>query len=146
MKEYVVGFRIDRKSDLVLLIEKQRPAWQKGYLNGVGGNIEPGEAPLKAMVREFEEETGMLVEDWENTVVLSGPGYQIYFFRSFGEIDEAKTTTDEVLIPIRLSSWNMFNIIPNLTWLIPLQLDKIDWPVVMRDTHEQEADHVDGGK
>jgi 8-oxo-dGTP pyrophosphatase MutT (NUDIX family) len=29
----------------VLLIEKQKPAWQRGKLNGVGGKIEPGENP-----------------------------------------------------------------------------------------------------
>ncbi len=146
MKEYVVGFRIDRESDLLLLIEKQKPKWQKGYLNGVGGKIEPGEAPMKAMIREFEEETGMLVEDWENTVVLSGPQYQIYFFRSFGKIDEAETTTNEVVIPVRLSGWNMCKIIPNLNWLIPLQLDSLDWPIMIRDAHETEESHAFSGK
>ena len=35
----------------VLLIEKQDPAWQKGFLNAVGGKIEPGEQPLEAMTR-----------------------------------------------------------------------------------------------
>jgi len=40
MTEYVLGFLMDNYR--VVLIEKQRPAWQKGLLNGVGGHINHG--------------------------------------------------------------------------------------------------------
>lgn len=41
----------------VLLIQKARPDWQAGFLNGIGGRIEPGETPQEAMGREAREET-----------------------------------------------------------------------------------------
>ena len=39
---------------IVVLTHKNRPAWQAGKLNGVGGKIELLESPVAAMVREFE--------------------------------------------------------------------------------------------
>jgi len=39
MIEMVVGFLFDNFSENVLLIKKNRPAWQKDRLNGVGGKI-----------------------------------------------------------------------------------------------------------
>ena len=56
---YVAGFTFSENDTDVLLIEKQNPAWQRGFLNAVGGKIEPGEQPLEAMTREFKEETGV---------------------------------------------------------------------------------------
>ena len=38
--EYVVGFAFDKKRENVALIQKNRPPWQKGKLNGIGGHIE----------------------------------------------------------------------------------------------------------
>lgn len=55
---YVVGFAFTRHADKVLLIRKEHPEWQKGKLNGVGGVMRPGETPVEAMVRKFENETG----------------------------------------------------------------------------------------
>jgi 8-oxo-dGTP diphosphatase len=76
---YVCGFAFDAR-DHVTLIRKQRPTWQKGKLNGVGGKVETvdttpiggtprtiaRESSRHAMSREFLEETGVFVpvEDW----------------------------------------------------------------------------------
>jgi 8-oxo-dGTP diphosphatase len=57
-QKYVLGFAFD-KSDNVILVRKQKPKWQKGLLNGVGGKIEIGETSSDAMFREFREETGL---------------------------------------------------------------------------------------
>jgi 8-oxo-dGTP pyrophosphatase MutT (NUDIX family) len=54
---YVLGFVFSQACDRVLLIWKNRPAWQKDKLNGIGGKIEAGETPKQAMEREFTEET-----------------------------------------------------------------------------------------
>jgi 8-oxo-dGTP pyrophosphatase MutT (NUDIX family) len=40
-----------------LLICKNRPAWPRDKLNGLGGKIEEGETPQQAMEREHREET-----------------------------------------------------------------------------------------
>lgn len=60
-RRYVVGFifSLDRQS--VLLIRKNRPQWQLGKLNGIGGEIEKGETPHAAMTRECAEECGIVI-------------------------------------------------------------------------------------
>lgn len=44
----------------VLVIEKNRPEFQKGRLNLIGGKVEPGETANQAAVRELLEETGLV--------------------------------------------------------------------------------------
>lgn len=79
--EYVVGYAFNRTLNGVLLIKKQRPSWQAGRLNGVGGKIEPGEQPIDAMVREFREETNLATgkSDWHRFATLDGP--EVYLDR-----------------------------------------------------------------
>lgn len=67
MNEYVVlyprlfirnfGYQ---KSARSLLVLKNKPAWQRGRLNLVGGKIEAGETPAQAALRELEEEAGFI--------------------------------------------------------------------------------------
>lgn len=60
LKSAVCGFMFDKRTqELVALIRKKRPDWQAGKVNGVGGKIERGEKAHAAMVREFQEETGV---------------------------------------------------------------------------------------
>jgi 8-oxo-dGTP diphosphatase len=56
---YVLGFAFNTIGDKVALIRKNKPDWQKGFLNGIGGKIEKDESKRSAMVREFEEECGI---------------------------------------------------------------------------------------
>jgi 8-oxo-dGTP diphosphatase len=69
MKKYVVGFLIS--GSLVSLIKKNRPEWQKGKINGIGGKIEKGETPEQAMKREFYEEAGIRINKWKRFAVLN---------------------------------------------------------------------------
>ena len=69
MDKYVVGFLFSPKHDWVVLIEKLRPKWQVGLLNGVGGHIESGELSYKAMVREFHEEAGVPDTKWRQFAI-----------------------------------------------------------------------------
>ncbi|KKN15175.1 hypothetical protein LCGC14_0988640 [marine sediment metagenome] len=115
-KQYVIGFLF--RSDEVALIQKNRPDWQIGKLNGIGGHIEQGETPLEAMKREFNEEAGELIDKWEHFCTMNYPEADIYCFRLFGEY-KIESKTDEVV------SWYSIkdipdNVIPNLHWLIPL--------------------------
>src|SRR5579862_2183312 len=73
-RQFVVGFMFTKDGNKVRMIEKQHPEWQKGKLNGIGGKIEPGEEPIAAMVREFEEETGWRTfeSDWTHFAILQG--------------------------------------------------------------------------
>jgi 8-oxo-dGTP diphosphatase len=59
-KEYVLGFAFSKDKNHIVLIEKQKPNWQKDMFNGVGGKVETfDKKPIYAMIREFKEETGV---------------------------------------------------------------------------------------
>ncbi len=125
MTEYVVGFAFDSQVSSVLLIRKTKPEWQAGRWNGVGGKVEPGESPVDAMVREFEEETGLAVpaEEWSEFVELvdAACGWNVHFFRAFGvPICNAWSTTNEVVMEWPANGAETMDWIPNLRWLVPL--------------------------
>lgn len=61
MNEYTVNFLFTANLKNVLLIRKNRTAF-KGKLNGVGGELNPGEQPLRCALREIFEETGLKPE------------------------------------------------------------------------------------
>lgn len=133
-KIYVLGFAFNYVGSKVVLIKKNRPDWQKGRLNGVGGKKEDGETLLKAMVREFKEETDLETNegDWTRKGVLKSSEFEVHIFiarLSHLELCLIKTITDEEVFitdPSLLS-----NAVPNLHWIIPLMLDPyIDHAVI----------------
>lgn len=98
MTEYVLGFLFHQHQGAcsVVLIRKTKPKNQAGRLNGVGGKIEPGESPVQAMVREFQEETGALVSAWKLIARLEGKDYRVFCFSAFGHPYIASTTEEIV--------------------------------------------------
>ncbi len=121
--EYVVGFLFSKDKELVALIRKNKPAWQKGKLNGIGGKLKEDETPHEAMAREFEEEAGLLVKDWTRIVVAANDSILVHFFRSFGSPYAAFSVTAETIDVYRIDSLPKA-CVPNLHWLIPLCLDE----------------------
>lgn len=125
---YVNGILFDSTGARVAMVKKTKPAWQAGRFNCIGGKIEPGESPLEAMRREFQEETGVLIEDWNYFTQIVGEDFICHFFVSFSdEIDNVRTIEEEE-IHVRLVSDLPENIIYNLKWLIPLALDRDSLP------------------
>lgn len=126
MINYVTGFMYSPDGSQVVLIKKNKPDWQKGKFNGVGGKIEPRESASHAMSREFLEETGVITKltDWRCFFILTNPNnYRVYMFCTYSEnFSQVKTVEKEV---VRLFSVDQLpkNIIPNLAWLIPLSQD-----------------------
>jgi len=116
IRKYVCGFLFDGSGN-VALIEKRRPEWQKGRLNGVGGQMEKGESPPRAMVREFSEEAGDEIH-WRQFCLVKGDGYCVYYFVS-KERAEISSKTDEQVgwYPVNKLPANA---LPNLLWLIPM--------------------------
>ena len=136
--KYVAGFAFDANGDNVLLIKKNRPEWQKGLLNGVGGKVEPDEIDIDAITREFREEAGLIVNDWGQTITLwnhTNKNYEVTFFRAFtDDIHKATQTTDEELVIIKVEDLYDYPMIGNLRWLISLSLDSdIRMPVYLQD-------------
>jgi 8-oxo-dGTP pyrophosphatase MutT (NUDIX family) len=66
MQRYSAGLAFSKDGTCFALIRKNRPLWQAGFLNAIGGEIEPGELPLDAMMREFREEASLQTRagDW----------------------------------------------------------------------------------
>jgi 8-oxo-dGTP diphosphatase len=123
MQHYACGFLFSPDRQRVLLIRKNRPAWQAGKLNGIGGKLEAGESALDAMRREFWEEAGLRIDSWQHVLSLTGEDWAGHFFRAFGAIDDARPMTDEKL-EIHDVSHLPHDTIPNLHWMIPLMLDR----------------------
>lgn len=103
MKRYVLGFAFNN-SGHVLLIRKQKPDWQRGKWNGVGGSVEFGESIFDAMAREFNEETGLENDEWEEIALLTckRKTWEMYVFTSIGnDFDEAfyHVTDEGVVMP-----------------------------------------------
>ena len=117
-------FSLDKQ--FVALIRKNRPEWQAGKLNGIGGKIEDGEHPRYAMVREFREETGVETneEDWEIAGRIEGLEPRVYILRaSSSKVQDVQTTTDEKVLLYCTDSIGMYNeTVPNLKVIIPAML------------------------
>lgn len=121
---YVVGFVFDKPRYNVILIEKRRPTWQAGKLNGIGGHIEPGETALGAMVREAREEAGLvtLPAEWRMVAYLMFPTGSVHFFdlASNDHYVAARTMTDEPVVRADVPLQWPNRVIANLNFLIPL--------------------------
>lgn len=125
MKQYVAGLLFSEDRRFVALVEKNRPEWQAGKLNAIGGKIEDGEAPYQAMRREFEEETGVDRYDWKAFAILTGKDFVVHFYAAFSDdVNKVRTMEDEdISLYVVRSVLDNPNLIPNLRVLIPLALD-----------------------
>lgn len=127
MTEYVLGFAFDEVRKNVVLIQKVRPAWQAGCYNGVGGHMEGEESPSSAMRREFLEETSVDIPQklWEPFGTLVGRTYRVHLFKAFTEhVHDVISNTDEPVLLASLEDLSALARIGNLTYLIPLALDR----------------------
>lgn len=121
---YCLGFAI--RDGYVALVKKNRPEWQAGKINGIGGRIEKDEDPRKAMVREFKEETGIdsKEDDWKLFCTMNGMRWIVYCYCTFTiNPYDVKTKTDEEIFIFKVEELPD-NVLHNLRWLIPLALDK----------------------
>jgi 8-oxo-dGTP diphosphatase len=137
MTSYCAGFLFnqDKPHRHVALILKNHPEWQRGKLNAIGGKIEEGETSAEAMRREFLEEAGMDVPDWQHTVLLCGADWNVSFFRAFGDLTQIKTNEEEIVGIYDVIDLPKI-VIPNLRWLVPLQLDLgLTLPIVISYQH-----------
>ncbi len=146
--EYVNGFMICERTRSVLFIQKNRPDFQKGKWNGIGGKVEPGEQLIDAMVREFREESGIETtgEWWTSCIHLVQPRYRVHFYRCFVDAFPAyRTTTDEVVRvwdidavydPVRGHEGEVVGYrcptLENMRWIFAMLANRqIAWPVTI---------------
>jgi 8-oxo-dGTP diphosphatase len=145
---YVLGFAfdVDRKFESVCLIEKQKPTWQAGLLNGVGGKVEeqdklteitpPARQARRAMAREFLEETGATIHEdlWHRFFVMRfDNGAVVHCFTAHLPDDQMPQTTETERVDMYAvhegGAWFLrFPIVPNLRWLIPMAYQELKLP------------------
>lgn len=125
MIQYVAGLLYSEDGMAVALIQKNRPQWQAGLFNAVGGKVEAGETAQQAMRREFREEAGVDLE-WTYRMTIKGSQYEVAFFSQHDDaaISEVVTMTDEVLA-VHQTYDLPDNLIPNLWWIIPMMNDDL---------------------
>lgn len=129
---YVLGFMFSPDMERVVLIRKTKPEFQKGKLNGVGGKIEENETPIKAMIREFQVETGVSTKesDWiyygkfsefiNSDAMYSGIAVIHVFKCISSEGENTQSLTEEFVANYKVSHINMLNLASSLNWIIPL--------------------------
>lgn len=122
---YVVCLLFSEDLSQVCLIEKQRPDWQKGLLNGPGGKIEPGETILEAATREFKEETGVCIASWVQLCMKKAHNnsYVVNFLIAVGspsELQLIRTTTDEQVGMRTVKHIDYSKVVSSIEWVLPL--------------------------
>lgn len=122
---FVLGFAFNHDKTKLLLIKKNRPQWQAGLYNGIGGKIESfDQSPVAAMVREFKEECGLdtTCQQWiEYTIVDNCFFHMTCFTTVLDDFEHYQSITDEIVYSVGLSDLiknNFNNCISNLPHLI----------------------------
>lgn len=129
MKKYVTGFCFNMEMTQVVLIKKNQPDWQKGLYNGVGGKIEPDEESSAAMQREFLEEAGLNISNWDYYVTIGDDKWFVdFYWTQIENIDQVKTMTAEEIHVVNLEQIfdGTIPVINNLFWLLPMCIDQVD--------------------
>lgn len=128
MDTYTLGFIFNQDTSEVLLMHKNRPEFQIGKLNGVGGRIESNENSADCIVREVLEETSKQTqrESWAYFGLIRGANWQVdlYTMLHFGNTDDFSTTTDEKIEWFKINDLPD-NILEKLNWMIPMAMEKL---------------------
>lgn len=126
ISRYVVGFMFNPERTHVALIRKNKPKWQAGLLNGIGGKIEDFDtSPKAAMIREFEEEAGVTTE-WKSYAAMLGPDWSVECFATHGDLSELVSKTDEKIEVSDVANLLRRDMIENLPWLIAMAVDFLE--------------------
>ena len=108
----------------VYLIRKNRPQWQQGKLNGIGGHKEIGETFDQCCAREVKEEAGIdLQSKFKHfpTMRFNDALVQAYYaVLSDEERQQVRTCTDEEIqwIPIDAIYMLRKQMIDNIPWMV----------------------------
>jgi 8-oxo-dGTP diphosphatase len=133
--EYVLGFAFTEDFESVALIRKNKPEWQSGKLNGIGGKVEEyDESIFHAIVREYHEETGVItnIDHWKYFTKLYGNDFarqsdnfavHCFYIVNDAAVRLVRTTTDEVVSVYNTTHFIYQNVIDNLRWQIPMAIE-----------------------
>lgn len=137
MQKYVLIHMQNDRGDF-LMIRKNRPEWQKGKWNLVGGHVEKGESYEHAAIRELKEETGLEINRLNFRGLISGNGYKIAIFSGYTEEEYEDGLTDELVSWCCINNLRQKygNPIYNLKLIVPLLISYYGLFVVNGDSYE----------
>ena len=138
MQKYVAGLLFSEDLTRVLLIEKQKPEWQRGLLNAIGGKIETyyAESPREAMDREFWEEVKYTPHPfchlaykpelfWSEFCILRGKDFEVAFFcATSSDMCFASNEEEQVGVYVVDDIVNQATV-ENIPWLIYAAIDHL---------------------
>jgi len=152
MTEYTIIFCIASDKHF-LLVEKDKPEWQKGKLNLPGGKIEPGETAVQCAIRELAEESGLCGDNTVHYMKQVGeiiaPAAIVHCmwcctsYSSKIKLRPADTETQK----IDWYHWDSVRrdrrLIPNLRLIIPLMLaGQNAWKITDTDVSANKEEHT----
>ena len=116
---YVLTFVFTPDFKSVWLIMKEKPEWQKGSLNGIGGKVKPGEIYINSASRELKEEAGVNIEITSENYVgnIVAPDYNVVVYGAVYDGD-LFTKEEEVVIVVAISDLYKYKHIANIPMLI----------------------------
>ena len=134
--EMVLGFMFTPDLKKVALCLKDKPLWQAGKMNGVGGKLEKNETRARCMEREAFEETGVMIpaDKWsslgvicsqENTEKPNDVDVVWIYAVAAEEVQNVKPQDGEPPVSLCNPRDLPKNILPNLRWMIPGVLDAL---------------------
>ena len=148
--EYTLAFPFTKDEhgviDGVFLIRKNRPKWQAGKLNGIGGHVESGESFYECCTREVFEEAGIVpAASYEWYLTMTFPDAQVSVFYALLTKTERKAVrskTDEQVEWIALADIHALRheMIDNIPWMIYAALNGIEsqWKPYIQAVYSRE--------
>lgn len=136
---------INQLSHQTLLVLKNKPAWQRGRLNLLGGKVEPGETPQEAAVRELFEESGLAGDNPDVLGKIYGVDCVIWCISVRVYNSELSPRSEETEL-VQWYSWNEVKddprLIPNLRVIIPLmRMNVFGWMIDDKDSSIGKGSH-----
>jgi 8-oxo-dGTP diphosphatase len=101
MKKYVSLLKFSADYSKVVTMTKEKPAFLAGKETPVGGEQEEGETPEQAVIREFEEETGVstIEGDWTLYATSTTNDSEMHcFYSASDDFVNCRTTTSEPIL------------------------------------------------
>lgn len=122
VKKYVVSFIFKPGCNDVWLIRKNKPEWQKGCLNGIGGKVEKTETYRKAAIRELQEEAGIFIGHLLEVGYMQGKNndgskFRVGIFTAISD-QELKTMESEIIDIFNINDIKTYKHIENIPMLI----------------------------
>lgn len=130
---YCLGFIFNEDETKVLMLKKNKPDWQLGMLNGIGGKRELFDGSMEgSMVRECTEETKIITteEDWYFIGNMYSNKWMVNCFKSKQPTEKLEALDGMVVDEGTLMLVDVNSIIsnkqmlPSCKYLIPLALQK----------------------